>query len=66
MFFGLVLVIVGVMLLLEKLGIVTGSVWNYVWPCLIIALGLSIVFGRGWSKMRWHGCCPPEDKEKKN
>ena len=67
MFIGLVLVIVGLIFLLEQTGIITGSVWNYVWPCIVIALGLSMILGRGRFGMRWrsHGCCMPDDKEKK-
>ena len=67
MFMGLALVLVGTIFLLEKLGIVSGSIWGYVWPCLIIALGLSIVLGKRHWMMHWgsHGCCTPDDKEKK-
>lgn len=54
MFFGLALIIVGVIFLLEKMGIVTGAVWGYVWPCLLIALGLAIVLGRRCCGMKWH------------
>ncbi len=67
MFFGLALVIVGVIFLLEKFGIVSGSIWGYVWPSLIILLGLFMVLGkRRWKKgWHWHCCCPPDNEEKK-
>ena len=67
MFIGLVLVIAGIIFLLEKLGIVTGSVWNYVWPCLVIALGLSIILRRGCCGTRWssHSHRTTDDKETK-
>jgi hypothetical protein len=55
MFIGLVLVAIGIIALLVKLGVLTGSVWSYTWPTILIVLGLAILFGRvfrrGW------GCC---------
>jgi hypothetical protein len=41
MFVGLILIVIGVVALLVKLGVVTGSVWSYTWPILLILLGLS-------------------------
>lgn len=61
MFFGLVLVIIGGILLLESLGVITGDAWKYIWPALIILLGLSILFkplrGKlfGGGKWGWGG-----------
>jgi len=49
--FGLLLVFIGVILLLNNLGIVSWDFWNYVWPVwplLLVLIGLRIVFGRGW------------------
>lgn len=43
MFFGLLLIIVGVVFLLQNLGIVSGSVWNLIWPLIIMLLGISII-----------------------
>lgn len=51
MFFGLVLVIVGGILLLESMGVITGDAWKYIWPALIILLGLSILFKPFRNKM---------------
>jgi len=51
MFFGLVLVIVGGILLLESMGVITGDAWRYIWPILIILLGLSILFKPFRSKL---------------
>jgi hypothetical protein len=65
-FIGLILIAVGVFALLVKLDVLSGSLWSYVWPSIIIALGLSFLwgrrFGRGWH--RW--CCRGEDKEEKH
>lgn len=46
MFFPLAIIIVGAILLLENLNIITGDIWDWVWPALIIVLGLSMMFKR--------------------
>ena len=66
MFFGLALVVVGIIFLLEKFGIISGSIWGFVRPSLIILFGITMIFhkrrwGRGW---HWNCCCTPDDKEK--
>ena len=63
MFIGFVLVIAGVIFLLEKLGIVTGSIWSYVWPCLLVALGLSIILGKKHIRIGSIGRDTRDDKE---
>ena len=52
MIFGLALLLFGIILLLEKLGIISGSIWGYFWPILLIVIGLGIIFGR---RRMWHG-----------
>lgn len=44
MFFPLAIIIIGVILLLENLGVITGNIWEWVWPSLIVILGLSMLF----------------------
>lgn len=46
MWFGVAIIIVGVILLLQNLGFVSGGVWEVVWPALIILLGISILARR--------------------
>ena len=43
MLFGVILVVIGILLLLEKMGIITGNFWDYLWPVVIIVIGLSFV-----------------------
>lgn len=43
MFFGLVLIIIGAVFLLQNLGILTGDSWNVVWPAIIILLGIIVL-----------------------
>ena len=66
MFIGLVLVAVGIIALLIELGVLTGSIWSYTWPIILIVLGFGFLFG--WRRRRafWHHWCwPPENEEKK-
>jgi len=48
MFFGFVLVIIGAILLLQRLHIISNtlSFWGYLWPVLIIALGVWMIVGK--------------------
>ncbi len=50
MFLGVLLLLLGVLLLLERLGVIPGGSWNYFWPVVIIAVGVSLIF-----KSRRHG-----------
>jgi len=52
MSFGIIILLIGVLFLLNNLGliVITASVWNIIWPCILIAIGLSLSFGR---RYRW-------------
>ncbi|OQA04309.1 MAG: hypothetical protein BWY68_00405 [bacterium ADurb.Bin400] len=43
MWFGLILVLLGVLLLLQNLGILPADAWGIFWPVIIIAFGLSLL-----------------------
>ena len=45
MFIGIVLVIVGIVLLLERLDIIEGGLGTY-WPLLLVAVGVAMIFDR--------------------
>lgn len=45
MFFGIVLVIIGALLLLNEIGIIHWSFWGYLWPVLIVAVGMRLILG---------------------
>ncbi|MBI4216317.1 MAG: hypothetical protein HY687_02855 [Chloroflexi bacterium] len=68
MFVGSVLVVVGVIALLVNMGVLTltGSLWGYVWPSLLIIIGLSFLTRRNrrshWFRGPWRE--GPEDKDK--
>ena len=45
MFVGVVLIIVGIVLLLERLDIIEGGLGTY-WPLLLVAVGVASIFDR--------------------
>lgn len=62
-FIGSILVAVGVLALLIKLDILSGSLLSYTWPAILIILGLSFILGR-FCKRGWRGWCfPRKDDE---
>ena len=42
-FLGILLLLIGSLMLLERFGIIYGDVWDYVFPLALIALGVSFV-----------------------
>ncbi len=46
MFLGFFLVFVGILMLLNKLGMLRGGFWDYVWPAALVAVGLALVLGK--------------------
>ncbi|MFA5126937.1 MAG: DUF5668 domain-containing protein [Patescibacteria group bacterium] len=46
MYFGYFLILLGILWLLQEMGVIMGSFWGFVWPILVIFLGLSIVANR--------------------
>ena len=51
MFFGILLVLLGALWLLQELGMISGDVWEYMLPVIVIALGVSTIFD-SWKKRR--------------
>lgn len=44
-FWGVVLVVLGVLFLLSSLGLLTANIWNVLWPAILIVFGLWILIG---------------------
>ena len=68
MFFGLIILTIGVIAFLVHAGILSGSIWGYFWPIILIWAGLAIIFrGFFWRSRwrRWNGRFTDEDDEKK-
>ena len=65
---GIIVLASGIIALTGKLGVRTGSVWDYPWPVILIILGLSFLWGRRSRRMRpwWYRwCLPGQDEEKR-
>ena len=45
MFWGIVLIVLGAVLLLNELGLIHWSGWGAIWPILIIAVGVKMIMG---------------------
>jgi hypothetical protein len=46
MFTGVLLLIIGILMILDKMNIIHGSMWEYLVPAALIALGLDFIFKR--------------------
>ena len=44
MFFGVLLLILGGLMLLNQFGLLRGDTWDYFWPVVVIAIGVSMIF----------------------
>ena len=45
LFWGVILILIGALLLLNNLGVLDVNVWSLIWPLFLIALGLWILWG---------------------
>lgn len=43
---GFLFIIIGIIFLLKNLGLISGSVWDILWPALLIAAGLNVIIRR--------------------
>ena len=58
---AIILIAIGAVALLVKLGVITGSIWGFTWPVLLIVIGLSWLLGRFRHRHNhgWGWCCGP-------
>ena len=63
---AIILIAIGAVALLVKLGVITGSIWGFTWPVLLIILGMSWLLGRLRHRHNhgWGWCCGPWAKDK--
>ena len=47
MFFGFILILIGLIFLLKQLDILTGPTWGVIWPSILILWGLVILTRKG-------------------
>ncbi len=43
MFFGVLLLLLGILMLLDRIGVISGPVWDYFWPLALVALGVAMI-----------------------
>jgi hypothetical protein len=43
MFLGIMLLLLGVLMLLQQIGVITGSIWGFFWPAVVIAIGVHLI-----------------------
>lgn len=56
MIIGLILIAVGIIALLVKFDVLSGSIWSYTWPSILIILGLAFLLRRVWRRGgHYHG-----------
>ena len=67
MWFGIVLVIVGILLLLKTLGVpIAGNLWGVFWALVLVAIGASIMTHRTkWGKHWDFPFCHPKYRRQK-
>lgn len=49
-FFGALLTIIGIFLLLRNLGIISGQLWDVLWPSFLILIGIKLLL----QPRKWH------------
>lgn len=54
MFLGTIIVIIGLVLLGQNVGLLPADVGSVLWPAILVALGLSMLLKKGNC---WHGWC---------
>ena len=64
MVIGAIIIAVGVIALLVTTGTISGTIWQYTWPTVLIIIGLSFILGRFRRRRWWWGYPPWDDKDK--
>jgi len=53
MFIGFAIILIGLIFLLQNLGLISADVWQIIWPALIILFGLSIISKNSCRSWGW-------------
>lgn len=53
MFTGLIFIIIGAAFLLQNLGYIPESAWGIIWPAILIAFGLRLLFKKSRGGFFW-------------
>ena len=63
MFWGSILVVIGLAALLKNLGLITADIWDVIWPVLLIVLGVSFLTKRRGRHLPWCACSDSDPKQ---
>ncbi len=63
MFWGTLIIIVGIIILLKNLGIITTGVWSVLWPLLLIMFGVSLLTKKGRQGAYFYSVTDKTDKK---
>ncbi len=66
MVFGAIIIAVGVIALLVKTSVLSGSIWDYTWPVVLVIIGLSFILSRFRRRRWWWWGGPPWDDRDKD
>lgn len=64
--FGLILVILGVLFLLQQMGIISGDFWGYFWAIVLIVVGFGIMNKDKKKDENWCWWCTSKKHDKKH
>jgi hypothetical protein len=45
MFWGVLLVLAGLIMLADEMGYIRGDIWDYLVPIILVAIGVKVIFG---------------------
>jgi hypothetical protein len=62
MIFGIALVVVGLIFILQNMGYISASSWGIIWPALLIIVGISMICKKSGHCMCGCGCEEKKDK----
>lgn len=60
MFLAFLVITIGIFYLLKAMGIISEDIWSFIWPSILIVLGLSMIFKQKrrrsfwWDMGDWH------------
>jgi len=63
--FGFLILIIGLFFFLKNLGLITGRLWDILWPLLLIAIGFKMMLGRKHTHWGERCCNFGEEMHKK-
>lgn len=43
MLMGILLLLLGFLMLLQRLGLIHGDFWSFVWPTVLVAIGITMI-----------------------